>query len=673
MRESSDQVRHDGEPEPPADEEKEGTGGSSTVQLRVRDTDNVTTFLRAPDQDESRATTFLRMPSKDEAKAAAVADAASAADRATAEAAGPAAAVAAAEAVETVDAPIEEPKPEPAPEPEPAREPEPAPKPLPPVDPRLAILEARPTAAPPAPEPAAPPAAAVPAALAATVPTAVPAKLPATLPMPAPVEPLGGPSDAPAGPPPTPARTAAPAQPYEAAQPAPPAVVATPLPHPLPQAPSAPEPASAGLPENTNEAMDVLAALSARPVSPLRRALKRITIWTLFVGFLVGAVVVAQLLRPLPGPKAKITMPTSFSFTGDPLALPWPAKGQAAAEVVGLGSLGSKGPDTPVPIASVTKVMNAYLILQGHPLKKGESGPAITVDKAAAQESGDADQSTAKVTEGQQISEYEALEMLMLPSANNIARLLARWDAGSEDAFVKKMNDQAAGFGMTNTTYADAAGYNASTKSTAKDQIKLAEQVMGSEIFRQIVAEPDATIGTTKIFNTNYLLSPKNGVIGVKTGSSTPAGSCLMWAATKEIGGTTQLIVGVTLGQPATATDTLLKAAQTVSSKIITAGQAALTGHTLAKQGEVVGYVDDGLGGRAPVVATKDVTVAGWTGVNAGVTLTQIPGGIGHSAKAGTPVGTITVGQGASRTEIPVALQHDLAPPSIMSRLTRTL
>ncbi|MDH6112414.1 D-alanyl-D-alanine carboxypeptidase (penicillin-binding protein 5/6) [Kitasatospora sp. MAP12-15] len=453
------------------------------------------------------------------------------------------------------------------------------------------------------------------------------------------------------------------------------AAVTAPEPTPTPAVAPTPTPAPAPAPgpETTSEALEVLAGLSGRPVSRLRRALKRITIWTVFAAVVLGAVVTAQLLRPLPGPQTRMTTAGSFTFTGDPLALPWPAKGQAAAEVVGLGSLGSSGPDTPVPIASVTKVMNAYLILKDHPLRKGESGPAITVDQAAAQESGDSDQSTAKVTEGQQISEYEALEMLMLPSANNIARLLARWDAGSEDAFVKKMNDQATAFGMTSTTYADAAGYNNNTKSTAKDQLKLAEQVIQSDIFRQIVAEPDATIGGTRIYNTNALLSPKNGIIGTKTGSSTPAGSCLMWAAVKDVDGTRQTILGVTLGQPPTATDNILKAAQTVSAKIITAGQDALGGQVLARQGDVVGYVDDGLGGKAPVVAGKDVTVAGWTGVTATLTLSQGPGSLGHSAQAGTQVGTITAGEGSAQVQVPVLLQHDLAPPSIMSRLTRLL
>ncbi|MFF7632416.1 D-alanyl-D-alanine carboxypeptidase family protein [Kitasatospora sp. NPDC008050] len=538
-------------------------------------------------------------------------------------------------------------------------------------DPRLAIRtddepvadtddtsEGAPSAPEPAPEPEPEPVLAAVAAPEREPEPAAAAPAPVAEPAPAPVFV--------APPTPTPPPTLAPA-----AMPAPAAALTPPPPPgvfpPLPAGPEATVEAGPG----TGAQAAAGAAQGGRKPPPARRVLKRATVWTVLLALLAGAAAVVQLLRPLPKPQLRMTAEGSFTFAGDPVALPWPAKGQAAAEVAGLGSLGSSGPQTPVPIASVTKVMNAYLILQAHPLKKGESGPTLTVDKAAATESNDPDQSTAKVTEGQQISEYEALEMLMLPSANNIARLLARWDSGSEDAFVKKMNDQAAKFQMANTRYVDAAGYSNDTKSTAKDQLKLAEVVMQNDIFQQIVAEPDTTIAGTKILNTNALLN-KNGVIGVKTGSSSPAGSCLMWAAVKDVAGGRQMLLGVTLGQPPTATDNIIRAAQTVSSKIITAGQAALTGQTLAKQGDVVGYVDDGMGGKVPVVATKDVAVPGFSGVSTTLQLTGLPGGLGHNAAAGTPVGTLTAGSGTNQVQVPVALQHDLAPPSIMSRLART-
>ncbi|MFE5583339.1 hypothetical protein [Kitasatospora sp. NPDC056531] len=522
----------------------------------------------------------------------------------------------AAPAAGTVPEPPEPaPLPEPAPVPEPGPEPHPAPKPVP---------EPEPTPGPeplpkPAPKPEPGP---------APAPTPLPEPDPRPVP---PVPPLPGPEPLPA-------------------------------PQPLPS------------PESTAEAMSVLASLNSRPVSPLRRALKRITIWTVFLAVVLGAVAVAQLLRPLPDAKVKMSAAGSFTFSGDALDLAWPAKGQSAAEVVGVGGLGSSGQETPASIASVTKVMNAYLILQKYPLKKGESGPKITVDPQAAQESGNGDESRVTLTAGQVLTEYQALELLMLPSANNVARLLARFHSGSEEAFVKLMNDTAAKFGMSNTTYADPAGFNADTKSTAKDQLKLAEQVMQDEIFRQIVSTPDTTLNGVKILNTNNLINPKTGVIGVKTGSSTPAGGCLMWAAYKEIGGVKRLILGVTLGQQATSPkegDGILPTVLKVSGKQIQAAQNGLTGQTVVKKGDVVGSVDDGLGGRIPVVATKDLVVAGFPGISGTITLD--PAKLSHNEKAGKEVGTLRVGAGDSKVEVPVALQSDLNPPSIQSRLLRLL
>src|SRR4051812_27234418 len=76
------------------------------------------------------------------------------------------------------------------------------------------------------------------------------------------------------------------------------------------------------------------------------------------------------------------------------LALPWPSEGQASAEVLGLGSLGTRGAQEPVPIASVTKVMTAYVVLKDHPLDAGEAGPQITIDEQAEAESTSAEEST---------------------------------------------------------------------------------------------------------------------------------------------------------------------------------------------------------------------------------------------------------------------------------------
>ncbi|MFF4651131.1 D-alanyl-D-alanine carboxypeptidase [Streptomyces sp. NPDC001380] len=453
--------------------------------------------------------------------------------------------------------------------------------------------------------------------------------------------------------------------------------VTRPQPHPV--SPSGPgqgpdaEPEPPRTPETTSEAMEVLASLSARPMTPLRRAVRRITVWSVFLAFVLAVVCVVQLLRPLPGPEVRSTGPASYAFPGSRPDLPWPTDGQAVAEVYGLGGLGGSGAAAPAPMASVTKVMTAYVVLQDHPLKPGEDGPVLTADKQAVSDYSKGvteGESVVKVTEGQKISEYEALQMLLIPSANNIARLLGRWDAGSQEAFVQRMNDTAKRLGMTRTVYTDPSGLEASTKSTAADQLKLAERVMQDDVFRQVVSTQNVVLSDgQRIFNNNQLLATGDHVIGVKTGSSTPAGGCLMWAAEKQVGGTTQLIIGVVMGQQGAG---ILQKALDVSGGIIAAAQKSLTDHTVLRKGDVVGYVDDGLGGRVPAVVSRDVTVVGWSGLKVGIGLDPV-GSLPHTAGAGTRVGTVTVGSGQGEVKVPVVLRDALAPPSIGSRLTRLL
>ncbi|MEU3714975.1 D-alanyl-D-alanine carboxypeptidase [Streptomyces californicus] len=237
------------------------------------------------------------------------------------------------------------------------------------------------------------------------------------------------------------------------------------------------------------------------------------------------------------------------------LRLPWPDEGQTSVAVEGIGSLGTRGEQKPVPIASLTKVMTAYVILEGHPMRAGAPGAAVVADQKSADESYSSVETTAPVLAGRTYTQRRLLELMMVPSGNNIARLLARWDAGQERAFVAKMNRAAAGLGMRATTYTGVSGMETSTRSTSDDQLRLARAAMKDPVFRQIVATTSVTApGTGATFrNTNRLLG-HDGVIGLKTGSSTPAGGNLAWAATQRIAGTTRLVVGVVLHQRAGTT-----------------------------------------------------------------------------------------------------------------------
>ncbi|MET9418111.1 serine hydrolase [Streptomyces klenkii] len=433
--------------------------------------------------------------------------------------------------------------------------------------------------------------------------------------------------------------------------------------------PAQPEPAPLDLPAR-------LTNRTAPPPSASRTVARRLKIWSPLVLLLAVLLGTVQLVRPLPDPEF-VVAGSQYTFTGDAFAMPWPGEGQAAAEVVGVGSLGTYGEQKPVPTASVAKVMTAYVILRDHPLKAGEEGERITIDATAAKEAGAQEESRVEVSEGQSYTQFQMLQMLLIPSGNNIARQLARWDAGSEDAFVKKMNAAARELGMDDTTYTDPSGLDASTVSTAVDQVGLAREVMKNDVLRTIVKMPNADVPglPDRIYNNNDdLLVTNPGGLGIKTGSSGPAGGALMWAAKRTIEGKERLIVGATMAQRQPGSDDAnahLKVVKERSYKMIKAVQDALVPATVVRKGDVVGHVDDGLGGRTPVVATRDLRVVGWGGLKAELELTDGGKGIPREARAGTEVGALAVGTGPGRAQVPVALRKDMAAPGAGARLTR--
>ncbi|WP_326629499.1 D-alanyl-D-alanine carboxypeptidase [Streptomyces sp. NBC_01761] len=420
--------------------------------------------------------------------------------------------------------------------------------------------------------------------------------------------------------------------------------------------------------------LDLLAELTNTPPppeTPVRTAVRRVKIWTPLVVLLLIVFAIVQAARPLPTPELRLTAQPTYTFEGSKPSLPWPSEGQGYMAATGLGTVDSFGEQKAVPIGSVAKAMTAYVVLKDHPLKKGQAGPSITVDAKGESDgkldaAGESTLNTVKA--GDKLTEQEALAAIMIPSANNIARLLARWDAGSEKAFVKKMNDTAKSLGMKNTTYTDPSGLTATTVSSAEDQVKLGQKLVEIPALMAITKLPSWTDPSGKNWRNYNTLVPYNGALGIKTGSTSKAGGNLLFAAHKMVGDTDQLIVGAVLGQhKAPIIDTV----NAVSKGVMVATEDLLKSGKVVKKGDVVGAVDDGFGGTTPVVATEDVAAVGWPGLTVKLELTDDGKTLPHSAPAGTHVGTLTVGEGSSQVEVAVALQSDLTEPSFGEKLTR--
>ncbi|MGW1763800.1 D-alanyl-D-alanine carboxypeptidase family protein [Streptomyces sp. NPDC002073] len=486
---------------------------------------------------------------------------------------------------------------------------------------------------------------------------------------------------------PAPAPASAPAAPGTADVPAPaaPALLsAAPAGAPTAGTPAAPATAPTAPAVPPAAPLDLLAQLTNTPPPPetLRRtALRRAKVWAPVLLLLAGAFTGGQMLRPLP--EARLVASEQVHTVAGRFDIPWPAKGQGAVRIPGSGTIGTFGEQKPVPTASVAKVMTAYVVLKDHPLRKGEAGPSIEIDAKTVAQGGSENESRIEgLTEGSKYSQLDMLKMLMIPSGNNVARLLARWDTGgdSEAAFVQRMNAAARELGMKDTRYTDPSGLDAGTVSTAVDQLKLAEAVMKNDAFRSVVMLPEAEIEnlSQRLINNNSLLSaPELSIRGIKTGSSTPAGGALVWAGYKSVGGETPLVLGALMDQHVDGADPnatrSLALVLANSKKVIEAVRGALAAAPVVHKGQTVGYVDDGLGGRTPLVATKDLNLVGTPGQRFRISLRNAAkgGAVPHSAAAGTEVGVLTVGEGAGAKAVPVAVGATLAEPSFGTRLTR--
>ena len=381
---------------------------------------------------------------------------------------------------------------------------------------------------------------------------------------------------------------------------------------------------------------------------------------------LVLIIAVGQMLRGLPAVAASVTIPSTTTI-GELKQLQLPTAGSTSVSVVGLGQVGSAGTTAARPIASVTKMMTAWVVLKDHPLSAGEAGPPLTTTSADAArylQMVAQDQSSVAVTAGMTFSEFEMLEGMLIPSANNFAEMLAAWDAGSQAAFVQKMNAEAQALGMTNTRYADASGFSSSSVSTALDQLALERQLMQNPVFAQIVAMPQARLpGVGLVTNVNELLG-QDGIIGIKTGFTEDAGGNLAFAARKTIGLQQVDIIGAVLGQVDRP------AAFDATRRILSQLSQSLQLAKVVPAGLAVATINPAWGDKIDIVAGADAQMLYFPGMTLESTV-EIDS-LKAPLRAGDQVGWLNLKLGEQTQRVPLKLAADLPKAGIVWKLTRT-
>lgn len=396
--------------------------------------------------------------------------------------------------------------------------------------------------------------------------------------------------------------------------------------------------------------------------------MRKRSVITLSVFLLVVLAAVIQVLRPVPNLQVHSTRTAAYHVPGT-LKMKWPSQGSAAVEVSGVGLMGELNEGKVVPLASVAKLMTAYLTLKKHPLSAGANGPVITITAAdAATYQADAAQndSVAQVATGEKLTERQLLEALLLPSGDNIATLLAQWDAGHVAQFVQQMNQTAQQLGMTKTHYADPAGVNLATVGTAQDQLKIAQAAMSIPTLQAIVAMPQATLPVAgTVYNTDYVLG-QDGIVGVKTGSMPQAGGNFVFATHPKVNGKSVWVLGCVLAQQGQKP---LMTALHEGASLAKQATMNLKQVTLIHQGTQVADVSSVWANSAPVDATKTVSLIAWPGFTVKSTVTTQP--LSHTVGAQTVVGELTLDTGSQTFQVPLQTTQAIAAPTLKWKLKR--
>ncbi|MDQ6710797.1 MAG: D-alanyl-D-alanine carboxypeptidase [Candidatus Dormibacteraeota bacterium] len=378
------------------------------------------------------------------------------------------------------------------------------------------------------------------------------------------------------------------------------------------------------------------------------------------------AAAAVQYLRPLPAVASSAVLAGPL-IVGKAPVIPWPAQGEAALSVEGLGDIGSSGGTTALPMASTAKIMTALLTLETHPLAPGQAGPVLTVtrgDVANFYAERNQNESVVPVAIGEQLAEYQLLEGLLLPSGSNFADMLASWDSGSVPAFVASMNQRALALGMASTHFADASGFSPATVSTPSDLVKLARVAMAQPVLAAVVAEKQAALPVAGVVNNLDTLLGQNGIIGIKTGHTDQAGGCFLMAADLKPDGQPVRVYGALLGQP-----NQLPGAFAATTALITALTPALHLRPVAARGDVVGRYETPWGESGTIVTGSGVSwvlLDGMT-VTRQMTLTALPAKL----PAGSRAGTLALAAPGHQVVIPLLTSTPINGPDLGWRLTR--
>ena len=397
---------------------------------------------------------------------------------------------------------------------------------------------------------------------------------------------------------------------------------------------------------------------------------RRRRIWPIVVASVAvlsgAAYLPLTLLAPIPEIVAE---EKAYDVPGsDPVTIEFPGYGAAGLGAVGFdGVLAYSGSRVPLPMASITKVITALVVLEASPLKPGDSGPSRVLteqDAAFYEQQIPQDGSREPVPVGTTYSQRTMLDLMLMASANNYALSLSSWFFGSDAEFLNAARGWLDDHGLDDTTVTDPTGILPTNTSSVADLLELAKIALDDPVISEIVGTALIDVpGIGPIDNSNKLLGI-DGIDGVKTGTLDEAGACLLFSADYSVGGESITLVGVVLGGPTHAV------VNDAVRALLAQAEAGFREVTVAEEGEQFASYETAWGDEAAAVAAESASLLVWSD-------TPIESSSESSSlrlgEQGLEVGSVEFSSGNRSVSVPLVLDATIDDPGFWWRLANPI
>lgn len=386
------------------------------------------------------------------------------------------------------------------------------------------------------------------------------------------------------------------------------------------------------------------------------------------LGSVVGLVlvyVVAMLVWPLYAVAPRVDAVAAQTAAAPAASPAWPAAGSGSLGVEGLGTTAASS-DEAVPMASITKVITALVVLDALPLAVGETGPEYTftrADRTAYQNTLAADESALDVPVGGTLTQYQLLEGMLIGSAGNYADKLVDGLYPSDAVYARAAMQWLTQHGLAGITVVDSSGISPSNTATPAALVALARRALANPVIAEIVAKPSVELpGAGLVENTNALLG-EPGIVGIKTGLLFDDYN-LLAARDITIGDTTVRAYASVLGQPDSET-------RFAAARDLLNGLDAQLAPTIAlPAGSIVGTVSTLWADPVDIVTATDGSVILWNGSPSSAVSDL---SLGDDWADGASVGTVTISGPIGEAQVEALLAAEVEGPSPWWRLTHPL